>query len=182
VIRKKCATSLGVCVDIAAHLALHDSAIRAWVYKHVYGDFRQDAYQNIRLAMIEAHEGSYDHDAAELFTYLFPYLRGIAFEGLDPEYRYGITEELDDLQEWAEEQGRDRLHLETLYDSPIEGLKRPLESTLSPEEQEQAEKLLANLTDEDREILEASYGRSGRRAAAFLGIPESTYRYRLKQA
>jgi DNA-directed RNA polymerase specialized sigma24 family protein len=41
---------------------------------------------------------------------------------------------------------------------------------------------MESLTDEDREILEASYGRKDREAAAFLGIPKSTYQHRLKQA
>jgi RNA polymerase sigma factor (sigma-70 family) len=178
-------------VKIADHLALHESAIRAWVFRNVYGDFKQDAYQNIVEAMIEAHEkGWYDH-SCELLTYLWPYLRGIAFRGLDPELRYGIKDELDQLQEMAEkgtgrygkdEDRGDKIHLDPLYDSPIPGLKTPLESTLTPEKQLQAEKLLANLTDEDREILEASYGRKDREAAAFLGMPKSTYQYRLKRA
>jgi RNA polymerase sigma factor (sigma-70 family) len=179
------------CVDIAEHLELHDSAIRAWVYKNVNGDFRQDAYQNIVEAMIHAHErGSYDH-GNELLTYLWPYLRGIAFRGIDAEWRYGITEEFDELQEMAEKAtgryGKDgypgeRIHLDPLSESPIEGLKTPLESALTPEEQERARKLLANLTDEDREILDVSFGRSERQAAEILGIPKSTYRYRLERA
>jgi RNA polymerase sigma factor (sigma-70 family) len=188
----KWSDSLGLCMDIAEHLALHDSVVRNWVYKNVGGDFRYDAAQNIREAMIEAHEkGWYDHKTGELFTYIFPYLRGIAFRGIDPEYRYGITEELDMLQEIAEKAtgryGKDRdrgdkTHLDPLYDSPIPGLKTPLESTLTPEEQEQAEKLMGNLPDEEREILEASYGRSERQAAEILGIPKTTYRERLARA
>jgi DNA-directed RNA polymerase specialized sigma24 family protein len=119
-------------------------------------------------------------------------VRGIAFTGeIDPERRYGITEELDELQEMAEKvTGRygkdkergDKVHLDPLYESPVEGLKTPLESTLTPEEQAQAEKLMANLTDEDREILEVSYGRSERQAAAMLGMPKTTYRDRLARA
>lgn len=170
-------------MDIADHLKLHDSVIRAWVYKHAYGDFRKDAAQNIRLAMIEAHEeGTYDHAKGELFTYLYPALRGIAFEGLNFEYHYGIKDELDTLQEMGELQERDKLHLDPLYDSPIDGLKTPQESTLPPEEQEAAEKLMVDLTDEDREILEASYGRSIRQTAKFLGIPYATCWRRLKAA
>jgi RNA polymerase sigma factor (sigma-70 family) len=167
---------------IEDHLAYHDSAIKAWVYHNVYGDLRYDAEQNIRLAMIEFHAGGYDHDKGELLTTLWPYLRGIAFRGIDPERRYGITEELDELQEIAERQDRDRLHLDLLYESPIPGLKTPLESTLMPEEQERAEKLMGNLPDEEREILEASYGRSERQAAEILGIPKTTYRERLARA
>jgi RNA polymerase sigma factor (sigma-70 family) len=174
--------SLGVCVRIEDHLALHDSAIRAWVFKNVYGDFKQDAYQNIVEAMIEAHEkGWYKHEN-ELLTYLWPYLRGIAFRGLDPEYRYGIKDELDQLQEMAERQDRDRIHLDPLYESPIPGLRPELEQSLMPEEQAQVAKLLANLQDEDREILKASYRMSERDAAASLGMPKTTYRERLARA
>lgn len=168
-------------MEIAEHLALHDSAIRAWVYNNVGGDFRRDAEQNIRLFMVEQHErGSYDHAKGQLLTYVFPYLRAIAFRGIDPEWRYGITEELDQLQEWAEETSRDRLRLDRLYDDPI--LKTPLESSLTPEEQEQADKLMRNLTDQSREILEASYGRSIHQTAEFLGIPYATCYRRLKRA
>lgn len=172
-------------MDIEDHLAYPDSAVKAWVYKHVgrKGDFRQDAEQNIRLAMIEAHKkGWYDHDGGELLTYIWPYLRGIAFHGIDSEWRYGIKDDLDTLQEIAQLQERDRLYLDPLYESPIPGLKTPLESSLTPEEQIRAENLLVDLRDEDREILEASFRHTERQAAALLGIPKSTYRYRLQQA
>jgi hypothetical protein len=119
------------------------------------------------------------------------YLRGIAFRGIDSELRYGIKDELDMLQEMAEKAtGRygkdkdrgDKIHLDPLYDSPIDGLKAVRESTLSAEEQKQAVRLMESLTDEDREILEAIYGRSIRQAAAFLQMPYSTYRDRLLAA
>jgi hypothetical protein len=177
---------------IEEHLALHDPAIKAWVYRNISGDLRKDAEQNIRLAMIEYHAGGYDHDSGELLTALWPYLRGIAFTGeINREILYGVKHDLDALQEMAEkatgrygkdEERGDKIHLDPLYESPIDGLKTPRESTLTPEEQERAEKLTANLTDEDREILEASYGRSERQAAAILGMPKTTYRDRLKQA
>jgi DNA-directed RNA polymerase specialized sigma24 family protein len=80
-----------------------------------------------------------------------------------------------------EERG-DRIHLDRLYDEPIEGLKTPRESTLTPEEQEQADKLMANLADESREILEASYGRSIHQTAEYLGLPYATCYRRLKRA
>jgi DNA-directed RNA polymerase specialized sigma24 family protein len=81
-----------------------------------------------------------------------------------------------------EVQGRDRLRLDPLYESPIPGLKTPRESSLTPEEQEQAEKLMANLPDEDKKLLEVSYGRSECDAAAILGMPKTTYRERLARA
>jgi len=76
----------------------------------------------------------------------------------------------------------EKLHLDPLYESPIEGLKTPLESSLTAEEREQVAKLLANLRDEDREILLVSYGRSERDAAASLGLAKTTYRERLARA
>jgi hypothetical protein len=75
-------------LDIEEHLALHDSAIRAWVGKNIMSnpDLADDAYQNIVLFMIELHEsGTYDHAKSQLYTYVFPYLRAIAFKGIDPE-------------------------------------------------------------------------------------------------
>jgi hypothetical protein len=175
-------------MDIEEHLALHDSAIKAWVWANVgiQGEWNEDAHQNIILAMIEAHEGSYDH-SCQLLTYIWSNIRGIAFRGYDSEYRYGLDEGLNMLQEIALEQGRDRLHLEPLYDSPIPGLKAVLESSLSPKEQAQAEKLMADqlmvsLTNEDLMYLDISVGRSERQAAAMLGVPKSTYRYRLARA
>jgi DNA-directed RNA polymerase specialized sigma24 family protein len=69
-----------------------------------------------------------------------------------------------------------------LYESPIEGLRTPRESTLTPDDQETAEYLAAKLTDESREVLEASYGRSIHQTAEFLGIPYSTCWRRLKRA
>jgi DNA-directed RNA polymerase specialized sigma24 family protein len=41
---------------------------------------------------------------------------------------------------------------------------------------------VGNLSDEDREILETSYGRSIHQTAEFLGIPYSTCRDRLIRA
>jgi hypothetical protein len=184
-------------VRIEEHLAYHDSAIRAWIFKNVMnrGEVPQDAYQNIRLAMIEFHAGGYDHAKGELLTVLWPHLRGIAFRGYKDEYHYGVKDDLDMLQEMAEKaHGRyrkrkddylddnNKIHLDTLYESPIPGLKMPKESTLTAAEQAKAEKLLVNLIDEDREILEASYGRSIHQTAEFLGIPYSTCRDRLIRA
>jgi RNA polymerase sigma factor (sigma-70 family) len=184
-------------MDIEEHLAYHDPAIRAWVWKHIgkQGEVNQDAYQNIRLAMIEYHAGGYDHSKGELLTVLWPYLQGIAFRGYKDEYVYGVKHDLDMLQEIAEKaHGRykkrkddyhddnNKIHLDTLYESPIPGLKTPRESTLSPEEQKLAERLMEGLTDEDREILLASYDLSERAAAAMLGMPKTTYHDRLAQA
>jgi RNA polymerase sigma factor (sigma-70 family) len=174
----------GALVDIADHLTYHDSAIRAWVYLNIFGDrdLQDDAYQNIVHAMIEYHAGGYDHDKGELLTPLWPYLRGIAFRGYKAEYAYGITEDLDELQEIAEDQERDRLYLEPLQESPIPGLRTPRESTLPPEDQELVEKLMADLSDEDRAILLASYDLTERAAAEYLGMAKTTYRERLARA
>jgi hypothetical protein len=186
-------------LDIAEHLALHDSAIKGWVYNNVRTvEFRQDAYQNIVLFMVEVHErGWYDHDRddeAELFTYAFPYLRGVAFEGIHSEwFNENVSPEIGGkpglvlLEEIAaadkEAAPRDAFHLYKLYDEPFplpgEG---PPESTLTPEEQAIAEKLGRNLPDEDLERLFVSYDHTERQGAAYFGEPKSTYRYRLEQA
>jgi DNA replication initiation complex subunit (GINS family) len=52
--------------------------------------------------------------------------------------------------------------VDSLYESPIPGFKTPLEKTLSPEDQELVEKLMANLTDEEIEVLMALVGSSER--------------------
>jgi DNA-directed RNA polymerase specialized sigma24 family protein len=142
--------------------------------------------------MIEFHAGGYDHNAGELLTVLWPYLRGIAFRGYKDEYAYGVKHNLDMLQEIAEQaHGRygkgngypgDKIHVDTLYESPIDGLKTPKESTLPPEEQKLAEILRESLTPEEWEILVVSYGESERDAAASLGMPKTTYRERLARA
>jgi hypothetical protein len=145
-----------------------------------------------------------------LLGYVRPYLRGIVKEALS-EYKHfekdekrrpiivvvpnadydnedEVNDSLEKLQELAQLQGRDRDYLELLYDEPMPGLKTPLESTLSRENQELVEKLLANLTEEERDILDASVGRSERRAAEFLrakgyrNMSDTNYWRKLKAA
>jgi DNA-directed RNA polymerase specialized sigma24 family protein len=63
-------------MDVAEHLALHDSTIVglarkiAWHYKlgrHAWKDLAQEA----REELIQAHNGRYDHDRASLLTYAY---------------------------------------------------------------------------------------------------------------
>jgi hypothetical protein len=167
-------------VDIEEHLAQHRKDVRALARKWTYNnDDADEAEQIIMVVMWERHEsGAYEHhwpdpyrpgEYVSLLGYVKPYLRGIALEQIiREEYRYGITEDLDKLQEIAEEQGRNRLHLDPLYESPIPGLKTPLEGTLWARDQELVEKLKANLTDEELLILDVSYNVSDDKACAFL--------------
>jgi hypothetical protein len=175
-------------------------------------DDADEAEQAILVLMWERHEsGAYDHEwpnphqpgeFVSLLGYVRPFIRGVALEEIN-EYKHWDRDEkgrpilsvfpnsdndeegianFEGLQEQALEQGRDRLYLDSLYDSPMPGLKTPLEGTLSAEEKELAEKLKANLTDEELEVLQASYGRSLHRAAESLDMPYSNYYRRFKAA
>lgn len=141
-------------------------------------DDADEAEQVILVMMWDRHEsGAFNHhwpnphqegEYVSLLGYVRPYIRGIAFEEID-KYKHFERDEkgrptlvvlahddhdnegvanFEDLQELAQEQGRDRLYLDPLYDEPMPGLKTPLENTLNLEDQELAEKLRANLTDE----------------------------------
>jgi hypothetical protein len=193
-------------VDISKHLRMHRKEIRALAREWTYdNDDADEAEQVIHVVMWKRHEsGAYDHhrpnphrpgEYVSLLGYVRPYIRGIALEqikALRAEYPYGVTEELNELQEIAEDQGRDRLRLDRLYDDPIPGLKTPLEGTLSADDQELAEKLMANLTPEEIAVLSALVGpgesgassvyRTEREAARSLDMPRSTYRYKLRKA
>jgi hypothetical protein len=158
-----------------------------------------------------------------LLGYVRPYIRGIAKKEID-KYKHffevdkkdrpilvvapngdycGIDHGDDDsctnlegLQEQAQEQGRDRVYLDLLYDSPWPGLKTPLEGMLSTNDQELAEKLMANLTDQELEVLMALVGpgkdgawtdyslvyRTEREAAKSLGMAWTTYWRKLGKA
>jgi hypothetical protein len=156
-----------------------------------------------------------------LLGYVRPYLRGAALEEIN-EYKHFERDDkgrpilvvapngdycgndhddgehcytnLEGLQEQAQEQGRDRRYLSLLYDEPMPGLRPPIEGGLSAEDLELAQKLKANLTPKELEVLyaigglgklrdaEDNEGRSIHRAAESLNVPYSTYRYRLKNA
>jgi hypothetical protein len=182
-------------VDIEQHLAKHEQVLRALAFQ--YGrydkDLREDCYQAGALALVEAHD-RWSYHGAELLTYAWHDVHKAMLKQVKlvrTEYRYGIKEELDTLQEMAEKvTGRygkdgypgDRIHLDRLYDEPIEGLKPPLESSLTEDEEELAEKLIANLTKEELALLNAKVGRSDEEAAAFLDIPQTTYWRKRKAA
>jgi RNA polymerase sigma factor (sigma-70 family) len=177
-------------VDIEQHLAKHREVLRALAFRYGRGniDLVDDCYQAGIEALMVAHDRpTYQRDhRAELLTYGWLDVRKAMLKEVKlvkTELPYGIKEELDTLQEIAERQDRNRLHLDPLYDEPIEGLKPPLESTLTEDEQELAEKLRANLSavlsGEELEILEASYGRTQEAAAVFLGLAKTTYLRRL---
>jgi hypothetical protein len=192
----------------------------AW-YDEDEADEAEDA---ILVLMWERHEsGAFNHytpnphrpgEYVSLLGYVRPYIRGIALEEIN-EYKHferdengwpilevvpngDYDEELirnfEGLQEQALEQGRGRVYLSSFYDNPMPGLRPPIENGLSPEDKELAEKLMANLTSKELEVLfaieglgklrdtEDNEGRSIHRAAESLDMPYSTYNYRLKKA
>jgi hypothetical protein len=168
----------------------------------IENDDEQDIRQAITLALIERHKSrAYNHhrpnpykpsENVSLLAYMRPYLRQIAHEALNP-YRHmdegedsiGNKVDLDVIPTYDEEER----NLEGLEEmgrvAPInwhgQGYGDQV-STLIPEDERLAEKIKANLSDEDLAYLDASVGRSEERAAEFLGIPRSTYRYRLMRA
>jgi hypothetical protein len=174
-------------------------------------DDADEAEQVIMVLMWERHEsGTYDHHRpnpynpqgyVSLLGYLRPYLQRIVLEEIS-KYKHfekdekgrplvvvvpnadndeeGITN-FEGLQEQALEQGRDRVYLDSLYESPIPGLKTPLEDTLTLEDRKRVEKLRANLTDEEIAVLVATAGRSERMAAEHLGMAWTTYWRKLQR-
>jgi DNA-directed RNA polymerase specialized sigma subunit len=173
-------------MEIAEHLAEHERALRGLAHKYARGDedLREDCYQAGILALVEAHEGPYDHSVPLLAYKIKGVREAMIAEArlVFTEYRYGITEDLDELQEVAEEQGRDRLRLETLYEEAIPGIRPIKESSLSLSDEELAQELRASLTDEELEVLDLSLSSTKRGAARSLELPEATYRYKLKRA
>lgn len=194
-------------VDIEEHLALHeeviDSLVKRYVRKTRNPDDYDEAWQAIMVDLWRRHENGYNHNGgASLLTYAWPYLPSLILKTLD-EYRHykkvgkkpltivvpshddeGFS--FDDLQEMALEQGRDRLYLEPLYESPIPGLKRPLEQGIPSEDEKLARWLMERLTPEEVAVLDAS-DRSDDKASSFLkeaGFPMSktTYWRKLKDA
>jgi DNA-directed RNA polymerase specialized sigma24 family protein len=101
---------------------------------------------------------------------------------VDPPAAGGQLGPLDELQERAERQDRERVNLDRLYDESIPGIRPELEQSIAPEDEKTARKVWDALSEEDRRLLEASYGMSYRRAAEALGLPPSTFQYRLNRA
>jgi hypothetical protein len=191
-------------VDFEEHLDAETKKILRSLAKGYGGDdldLRADCYQAGVLKLIELHEGTYQHKAA-LLTYGWMAVKGVMLEEVKrvkTEHRYGVTDEMDDLQEMAERaHGRyprngypgERIHLDRLYPEPIEGIRPPLEQSISPEDEKLAQRVWEALSEDDRRYLEASYEHSNVRAAEFLTevldldkeLPVSTYRDRLNSA
>jgi len=166
-------------MDIAEHLKLHESALRALSYEYAGSnhDAREDCYQAGALALIETHEQAYRHES-ELLTYAHARVRQYMAQQVGKAERtYGITEELEQLQELAEDQGSDKLSVEKLYGESLPGLTVTPEP--NPEIQQLVNDVKAKLSPPDWLVLEASLGRSQRRAAETLGMSLGTYQRRL---
>lgn len=167
-------------MEIAKHLELHENALRALAHRYagIDRDARDDCYQAGALALIEAHAGAFRHES-ELLTYAHARVREyMAKQVSQAEPTYGITEDLEELQELAEDRGNDKLSLEPLYGETLPGLKST-EQGLGNEDQRLVEEIKAQLTPWDWQILEASFGRSQRLAAETLGMSLGTYQRRL---
>jgi RNA polymerase sigma factor (sigma-70 family) len=175
-------------VDVTDHIALHNKILRALAFQ--YGRYDQDlvddCYQAAVLVLIELHETSYKHDmGTALLTYGWDKVKqrmAREVKRVKGEFRYGITEELDQIQEMAEDVGRDRLRLDELYDDPVPGLRRPLECSASDADLELVRKVRVALSQEELEILSMSYDHSQRHAATALGLSLRTYQRRLDAA
>jgi hypothetical protein len=183
-------------VDIEEHLARHELSIDFVARQRTYNrDDFEDVKQAITLLLIERHASpSYDHSKYTLWTYVQSALDGVISDTLNQYYRFKETDfagnrakvlvvpptDLDD---------EGIANLELLQNI---GVVTPINwyhsgygeqpSSLSPEELELAQKLRANLSDDDITILEARVGRSEEKAAGFLGMPRSTYGYRHRRA
>jgi hypothetical protein len=152
---------------------------------------------------------AYDHSKHDLWTYVQPALEIAVFEALNP-YRHlddGMDfqgnpvyvevvphhedDDDDSIRSIEYLEQNKQLHNGHIQprqdDDPITvnwfhaGRGEQI-SSLTPEELELAQKIAARLTDEELALLDASVGRTEPRAAESLGLPRSTYRYRLMHA
>lgn len=192
-------------MNIEWHLERHAKSIDVVTKKyadkyHISKKYNPDDYDEIRQAivelMIKRHASpSYDHDKFLLWTYVQPALNGVVKEAVN-QYRH-FDEGEDALGNEVElrvvpHSDFDEEGIVSLEDLEETDRVKPInwhlrgygeqESSLTPEEQELAEKLRANLTDEELELLDASVGRSIHQAAEYLKIPYPTYYRRLRNA
>lgn len=199
-------------MDIEEHLEEHKDSIRKIAWLHAENtDDAEDIQQAIVHELIKRHEsGAYDHEnewGASLLTYIRVALKPVVMETLNQSQHFDdgkdfagnpvkvtvipAVEDPDEsgysIEEYEEQDGNpDRpggkgaprvqpisWHWAGYGEQP---------STLTAAELDQAQKVMANLTDEELAILDASYGRSERQAAEFLAMPKTTYRYKLQAA
>ena len=196
-------------VDIEWHLARHaisiDFVTRKYAAKyHISRKYNPDDYDEIRQAIVELlikrHTSpSYDHDKFLLWTYVQPALDGVVKEALDP---YLHLDKDEDNRPITVVVPRDDEGISFLDALQQRGEATPIDwhgrgygeqvSSLTPEELELAEKLLANLTDEEVAVLSAlvgpsTYGgidvyRTEHEAARSLDMPWTTYWRKLGKA
>jgi RNA polymerase sigma factor (sigma-70 family) len=168
-------------VDIAEHLAKHEDALRALAHTYAGNNpyLEDDCYQAGALALIEAHE-RFKHQS-ELLTYAYHDVKkAMLKQVLQVEPTYGITEDLEELQTQAEDQGNDTFNLAPLYGQSLPGLQS-INQSVDTEMIAWVREAMSRLSPTDRVTLEASLGRTQRRAAESLGLPLVTYQRRLKE-
>jgi hypothetical protein len=178
-------------VDIEWHLARHAESID-FVTRRALAQYNMSEYTNpdedeeLRQALVELltkrHASpSYDHDKFLLWTYVQPAVPLLVYQTLNQWPRtvlYSTDDEsfkLIDAKQQRDEAWPINWHLRGKAEEEQE-------SSLTTEEQKLAEKLMANLTDEELEVLDASVGRSIHQAAEILDMSYTTYYRRLRDA
>ena len=189
-------------VDIEWHLTRHAESIdfvtRKYAAKyHISREYNPDDYDEIRQAIVELlikrHESpSYDHDKFTLWTYVQPALNGVVHETLDQYRHFDKDEKRRPITVVIPPSDFDEEGIDSLDALEEMGRVAPVNwhgrgygeqaSSLTTEEHELAEKLTANLTDEELEVLDASVGRSIHQAAEYLEMSYATYYRRLRDA
>jgi hypothetical protein len=162
-------------VDIEQHLAKHASNVNYVVRRELaknkmsqYGnpDDFDEAREALMVLMWERHErGAYDHSKGELWTYVQPAVKGTIAEALN------LSRHFSDGKEDGERvivlvippTDIDEEGIPSLESLEFDGVVKPINwhlrgngeqaPSLSVEDQELAEKLLANLTAEELEVL-----------------------------
>jgi hypothetical protein len=191
-------------VDIEEHLARHsksiDFVVRQELAKHKmsqYGnpDDFDEARQAVVELMIKRHEdGAYNHSFT-LRAYVQPGLKGVISEALNLSRHFNDGKDANGnavIVKVIPPTDIDEEGIPSLESLEADGKVTPvnwhgsgygeLSSTLTDEDQELAEKLLANLSAKELEVLDASVGRSIHRAAEYMELPYATYYRRLRDA
>lgn len=188
-------------MDVEEHIARHEESINylAWRYTNNRDDF-EDVKQALILLLIERHKSpSYDHSKYTLWTYVQKDIEPTINETLNQYHHFKEVDFAENPVKTfvvppADVDDEGIANLEALQNI---GVVTPINwhhsgygeqpSTLTPEELEQAQKVMANLTDEELLILDVSYGRSDQQASDYLKrvkgmkISKTTYWRRLKE-
>jgi hypothetical protein len=130
--------------------------------------------------------------AVSYLTYVWPAVKPLAFATVNQYRHLDKDEENMPITVVVPPSDLDAEGIRNLRDLEDMGVVEPinwnwsgseeLPSSLSPEEQGQAEKLMGRLTYEELAVLDASLNRTERQASEYLGMAKTTYRHRLEDA